>query len=148
MQLICSAEYGGRVLKYNLETKETVVLMRNLQFPNGVSLSKDGSFFVFCEGAIGRTNENGDSWVAIHNRRTFYTYFCALYPKVRKFLLKLPIPVKIQYLLQMRVKLHAVVVKYSQEGKLLQILEDRQGKVVRAVSEWKKRMGNCGWGVF
>ncbi|KAB1215676.1 Replication factor C subunit 1 [Morella rubra] len=54
MQLIYSAEYGGRVLKYNLETKETTVLMRSLQFPNGVSLSKDGSFFVFCEGAIGR----------------------------------------------------------------------------------------------
>ena len=54
MQLVFSAEYGGRVLKYNLETKETTVLMRNLQFPNGVSLSKDGSFFVFCEGAIGR----------------------------------------------------------------------------------------------
>ncbi|KAB1226975.1 Adipocyte plasma membrane-associated protein [Morella rubra] len=174
MQLVFSAEYGGRVLKYNLETKETTVLMRNLQFPNGVSLSKDGSFFVFCEGAIGRlrkywlkgekagtsevlailpgfpdnvrTNENGDFWVAIHCRRSFYAYFCALYPKVRKFLLKLPIPVKIQYLLQIGGKPHAVVVKYSQEGKLLQILEDSQGKVVRAVSEVEEKDGKLWMG--
>uniref|UniRef100_A0A0E0KJ26 Strictosidine synthase conserved region domain-containing protein n=1 Tax=Oryza punctata TaxID=4537 RepID=A0A0E0KJ26_ORYPU len=30
------------------------VLHRNLQFPNGVSLSKDGSFFVFSDGNRGR----------------------------------------------------------------------------------------------
>lgn len=54
MHLVFSAESGGRLLKYNPVTKETTVLERNLQFPNGVSLSKDRSFFVFCEGAIGR----------------------------------------------------------------------------------------------
>ena len=54
MQLVFSAENSGRVLKYNPNTKETTVLVRNIQFPNGVSLSKDGSFFVFCEGAPGR----------------------------------------------------------------------------------------------
>lgn len=54
MQLVFSAEDTGRVLKYNPTTKETTVLEKNLQFPNGLSLSKDGSFFVFCEGAIGR----------------------------------------------------------------------------------------------
>lgn len=41
-------------MKYNPQTKETTVLHRNLQFPNGVSMSKDGSFFVFCEGSRGR----------------------------------------------------------------------------------------------
>nr|KJB35496.1 hypothetical protein B456_006G117500 [Gossypium raimondii] len=50
MQLVFSSENSGRLLKYNLYTKETAVLVRNLQFPNGVSLSKDGSFLVFCEG--------------------------------------------------------------------------------------------------
>lgn len=54
MQLVFSAEDTGRVLKYNPTTKETTVLEKNLQFPNGLSLSKDGSFFVFCEGSIGR----------------------------------------------------------------------------------------------
>ncbi|KAG6619748.1 hypothetical protein I3843_13G110200 [Carya illinoinensis] len=174
MQLVFSAENTGRVLKYNPTTKETSVLLRNLQFPNGVSLSKDGSFFVFCEGSIGRlrkywlkgekagtsevlavlpgfpdnvrTNEKGDFWVAIHCRRSIYTYFCALYPKIRKFLLKLPIPGKLQYMLHIGGRPHAAIVKYSPEGKLLQILEDSQGKVVKVVSEVEEKDGQLWMG--
>lgn len=54
MQLVFTSEPSGRLLKYNPVTKETTVLLRNLQFPNGVSLSKDGTFLVFCEGSRGR----------------------------------------------------------------------------------------------
>jgi sugar lactone lactonase YvrE len=54
MQLVFAGDPSGRLLKYDPKTKETTVLHRNLQFPNGVSLSKDGSFFVFCEGSRGR----------------------------------------------------------------------------------------------
>ncbi|GMP91752.1 hypothetical protein CsSME_00042301 [Camellia sinensis var. sinensis] len=174
MQLVFSAEDSGKVLKYNPNTKETTVLVRNLQFPNGVSLSKDGSFFVFCEGSVGRlrkywlkgkkagtsevmavlpgfpdnvrTNDKGEFWVAVHCRRTYYTYLCALYPKVRKFLLKLPIPAKIQYHLHTGGKLHAVAVKYSPEGELIQILEDSEGKVVKAISEVEEKDGKLWMG--
>lgn len=174
MQLVFSGEDSGRVLKYNPTTKETTVLMRNLQFPNGVSMSKDGSFFVVCEGAIGRllkywlkgekagtseilailpgfpdnvrTNEEGNFWVAVHCRRTFYIYFCAAYPKLRKFLLKLPISAKLQYLFHIGGRLHAVAVKYSPEGKLLQILEDSEGKVMKAISEVEERDGKLWMG--
>ncbi|GMY24137.1 protein STRICTOSIDINE SYNTHASE-LIKE 3 [Fagus crenata] len=174
MQLVFSAEDTGRVLKYNPSTKETTVLVRNIQFPNGVSLSKDGSFFVFCEGSIGRlrkywlkgekagtsevfailpgfpdnvrTNEKGEFWVAVHCRRSMYTYLCSLYPKIRTFILKLPIPAKIQFLLHIGGRPHAVVVKYSQEGKLLQILEDSQGKVVKAISEVEEKDGKLWMG--
>lgn len=174
MQLVFSAEDGGRVLKYNPTTKETTVLVRNVQFANGVSLSKDGTFFVFCEGSIGRlrkywlkgdkagtseviailpgfpdnvrTNDEGNFWVAIHCRRSFYTYLCALYPKLRMFTLKLPISAKIQYLLHIGGRLHGVAVKYSPEGKLLQILEDSQGKVVKAISEVEERDGKLWMG--
>lgn len=54
LQLVFSGEDDGRVLKYDPKTKETIVLLRNIQFPNGLSLSKDGTFFVFCEGSLGR----------------------------------------------------------------------------------------------
>lgn len=54
MQLVFSGDNSGRVLKYDPIAKKAVVLVSNLQFPNGVSISKDGSFFVFCEGDIGR----------------------------------------------------------------------------------------------
>lgn len=54
IQLVFSAEDSGRVLEYDPRTKETTVLTRNIQFPNGLPLSKDGSFFIFCEGSKGR----------------------------------------------------------------------------------------------
>ena len=54
MQLVFSGEGGGRVLKYDPITKKTSVLVNDIQFPNGITLSKDGSFLLFCEGAIGR----------------------------------------------------------------------------------------------
>ncbi|CAI9105824.1 OLC1v1004839C2 [Oldenlandia corymbosa var. corymbosa] len=174
MQLVFSGDDSGRLLKYNPQTKETTVLVKGLQFPNGVSMSKDRSFVVFCEGSIGRlrkywlkgekagtsevmavlpgfpdnirTNEKGDFWVAIHCRRTIYAYVCALYPKLRMFLLKLPISTKIHYLLQIGGRPHAVVAKYSPEGKVLQILEDRPGKVVRAVSEVEEKDGKLWMG--
>ncbi|KAL2510998.1 Protein STRICTOSIDINE SYNTHASE-LIKE 3 [Abeliophyllum distichum] len=169
LQLVFSGENSGRVLKYNPRTKEATVLVRNLQFPNGLSLSKDGSFFVFCEGSVGRlrkywlkgekagtsevmavlpgfpdnvrTSEDGDFWVAVHCRRTIYSHLSALYPKVRMFLLKLPISAKLHYLMQIGGRPHAVVVKYSPDGKLIKILEDRQGKVVKVVSEVEEKDG-------
>ena len=75
-----------------------------------------------------------------------YNYITGIYPKLRKFLLKLPIPVKIQYSLLVGGRLHAAVVKYSPEGKLLQVLEDSQGKVVRAVSEVEEKDGKLWMG--
>ena len=169
MQLIFSAEPSGRLLKYDPNTKETTVLLRDLQFPNGVSLSKDKSFFLFCEGLHGRlskywlkgekagttevfatlpgfpdnvrTNEKGEFWVAIHCRRTLYAYLISIYPRLRKFLLSLPIPVKYHYMFHIGGKLHALIIKYGPDGEILEVLEDRQGKVVRAVSEVEEKDG-------
>ncbi|KAF8116192.1 hypothetical protein N665_0020s0048 [Sinapis alba] len=174
MHLIVSGEDTGRVLKYNPETKETTTLLRNLQFPNGLSLGKDGSFFIFCEGSIGRlrkywlkgekagtsevvallhgfpdnirTNKDGDFWVAVHCHRNIFTHVMAHYPNVRKFFLKLPITVKFQYLLQVGGWPHAVAVKYSEDGKVLKVLEDKQGKVVKAVSEVEEKDGKLWMG--
>lgn len=88
-----------------------------------------------------RTNEKGEFWVAIHTRRSMYTYICAFRTKLRTFLLKLPIPIKFHYLLSIGGRLHAVVIKYGPDGNILQILEDTQGKVVRAVSEVEEKDG-------
>lgn len=174
LQLVFSGDDSGKVLKYNTATKETTVLVRNIQFPNGISLSKDGSFVVFCEGVVGRlrkywlkgdkagtseivailpgypdnvrVNEDGDFWVALHCRRNLYSHYTGIYPKIRKIILKLPIPIKIQYLLQIGGRQHAAVIKYSSHGKILQILEDSEGKVVRAVSEVEEKDGQLWMG--
>ncbi|VVA90501.1 unnamed protein product [Arabis nemorensis] len=174
MQLIVSGEDTGRVLKYNPETKETTTLLTNLQFPNGLSLGKDESFFIFCEGSIGRlrkywlkgekagtsevvallhgfpdnirTNKDGDFWVAIHCHRNIFTHEMAHHTSLRKFFLKLPITVKFQYLLQVGGWPHGVAVKYSEDGKVLKVLEDKQGKVVKAVSEIEEKDGKLWMG--
>ncbi|XP_071706138.1 protein STRICTOSIDINE SYNTHASE-LIKE 3-like [Rutidosis leptorrhynchoides] len=174
LQLIFFGEDSGRVLKYDPITKKITVLVRNLQFPNGVSLSKDKSFFVYAEGCRGRlikywlkgdkagttevmailpgfpdnvrTNENGEFWVAIHTRWSMYTYLCNLNIKVRTFLLKLPIPIKYHYLINIGGRLHALIIKYSADGKILKVLEDAQGKVVRAVSEVEEKDGKLWMG--
>ncbi|KAG6520230.1 hypothetical protein ZIOFF_017268 [Zingiber officinale] len=177
MQLVFTGDPSGRLLKYNPVTKETTVLRRGLQFPNGVSLSKDGSFFLFCEGSRGRsaaaflhllgrywlkgekagtfdvfanlpgfpdnirTNEKGDFWVAIHCRRSMYADVMSHYFRLRKFLLRLPIPAKFHFLMQIGGKPHALIMKYSPAGELLEVLEDSEGKVVRAVSEVEEKDG-------
>lgn len=88
-----------------------------------------------------RTNEKGEFWVAIHCRRSIYAHILGLYPKLRQAWLQLPISAKLHYLMQIGGRPHAVVVKYSEDGKLLQILEDRPGKVVKAVSEVEEKDG-------
>lgn len=169
MQLIFSAEPSGRLLKYNPVTKETTVLLRNLQFPNGVSLSKDRSFFVFSECVSGRlrrywlkgekagtsdifaqlpgfpdnvrTNEKGEFWVALHCRPSIFVYFLNKHLLLTKLLLKLPVPAKYIYLLRIGGRIHGIIAKYSSEGKLIELLEDQQGKVVRAASEVEEKDG-------
>jgi len=41
---------------------------------------------------------------------------------------------------------HGIIAKYSPEGKLLQVLEDRPGKVVRVISEVEERDGKLWMG--
>lgn len=51
---LMEADDTGRLIKYNPTTKETTVLLNNLRFPNGVAVSKDGTFIVMAEGRLGR----------------------------------------------------------------------------------------------
>ncbi|KAJ8446158.1 hypothetical protein Cgig2_015929 [Carnegiea gigantea] len=115
LQLVFSGEDTGRVLKYDPVTKETTVLVKNIRFPNGLTLSKDGAFFLFCEGSLGRCNS-------------------------------LPIKAKYHYTVHIGGWQHGIIAKYSPEGELLQVLEDRPGKVVRAISEVEERDGKLWMG--
>ncbi|KAJ3697156.1 hypothetical protein LUZ61_000861 [Rhynchospora tenuis] len=174
IQQILSGEPTGRLLKYDPKKKETTVLLRDLYMPNGVSMSKDKSFVVFCEGPLGRlsrywlkgektgtsgvfvvlpgfpdnvrTNDKGEFWVAIHFMRTKFSHFFSRHTSFRKIMLKLPIPAKYHYLALIGGRLHGAIVKYSPEGELVEILEDRQGKVVKAVSEVEEKDGKLWMG--
>ncbi|GAB4824584.1 cohesin loading factor Ssl3 [Ancistrocladus abbreviatus] len=174
VQLDFSADPTGRLLKYDPVTKETTVLVRGIQFANGVSISKDGTFLVYVEGSIGRlsrywlkgekagtaelfayppgfpdnvrTNERGEFLAAIYCRRHSYFNFLAKNPRFRDFVLRLPISAHYQYIAYSGGPLHAMVTKYSPEGKLLQVWEDREGKVVRGISEVEEHDGKLWMG--
>ncbi|GBM15750.1 Adipocyte plasma membrane-associated protein [Araneus ventricosus] len=47
--LIFENEAGGRVILYNIHSGEIEVLAKNLNFPSGVQLSKDGKSLLVCE---------------------------------------------------------------------------------------------------
>ncbi|KAL6987270.1 hypothetical protein U1Q18_013021 [Sarracenia purpurea var. burkii] len=49
ISLIASGDKTGRLMKYDPQSKKTTVLLNNLAFPNGVALSKDGSFILVAE---------------------------------------------------------------------------------------------------
>lgn len=70
-----------------------------------------------------------------------YADVMSRYFRLRKFLLKLPIPAKYHFLMQIGGKPHALIMKYSSAGELLEVLEDSEGKVVRAVSEVEEKDG-------
>lgn len=88
-----------------------------------------------------RTNKEGEFWVALHCRRNYYSYIMARYPKLRMFILRLPITARIHYMFQIGMRPHGLVVKYSPEGRLVKVLEDSEGKVVRSVSEVEEKDG-------
>ncbi|KAJ0048667.1 hypothetical protein Pint_16353 [Pistacia integerrima] len=54
---VLSKDTTGRLMKYNPETKEVTVLQRKLGMPNGVAVSKDGSFVIYAEAVFGRAQK-------------------------------------------------------------------------------------------
>ncbi|XP_010525477.1 PREDICTED: protein STRICTOSIDINE SYNTHASE-LIKE 1-like [Tarenaya hassleriana] len=168
-----SGEKTGRVIRYDKKTKEAKVIMENLHFPNGLALSKDGSFVVVCEPPsllvhrywlkgpkagsrdvfaklpgysdnIRRTAD-GDFWVAIHSKKGVFPQFALIHPWIGKFLMKTMKMELMVYLFEGG-KPHAVAVKLSEKGEIMEILEDSQGKTMTFVSEVQERDGKLWFG--
>jgi sugar lactone lactonase YvrE len=166
---ILEAESGGRLLKWDPKTKETTMLVRNLRFPNGVAFNKDHSFLAIAETGVGRVsrywvkgpkagthdedwiwmagypdniraNDKGEFWVAIHCRRTFVDMFFKTRPALKHAFLKLPISMKVLYVL-LSGKQIGLMYKYNEQGELLEVLEDQTGEVVRVISEVEEHDG-------
>lgn len=47
--IIATNDSTGRFMSYNPKTKKVKVLIRNIEFPNGVCLNKNGSFVLICQ---------------------------------------------------------------------------------------------------
>ncbi|KAH7281009.1 hypothetical protein KP509_36G025300 [Ceratopteris richardii] len=166
--LVLSGDDSGRVLKYDIKSGETSVVIEGLQFPNGVTLNKDESFLVISESVTGRLlrhwlkgpragetevlvvlpgypdnirlNSDGDLWVAMHCRRNWISRFSGSHPWLRRAFLQLPLPFTYIYKLFHGISPHGILAKYTTDGDL-EVFEDVSGSVVKYASEVDEHEG-------
>ncbi|CAN7013857.1 unnamed protein product [Brassica oleracea var. botrytis] len=148
-------------------------MMDKLHLPNGLALSKDGSFVITCEsgtntihriwvkGPKAGTNEvfakipgpmdnirhtpTGDFWVALQSKDSLFTRVFLSHSFVGKFFIK-TLKVDTAIHLVNGGKPHGIVVKLSGEtGEILEILEDSEGKTMKYVSEAYEREDDKLW---
>lgn len=160
--VLLEGEATGRLLRYDPPTKTTHVVLEGLAFPNGVQLSKDQSFLLFTETTNCRTmkyyltgpkqgkaelvanlpgfpdnvriNEKGEFWVAIDCCRTKMQEVFIHHPWIRSLYFRLPIPMK--YLARLAgTSMYTMISRFNDDGEILDVLEDKQGDVMKLVSE-------------
>ncbi|MFY9179042.1 MAG: SMP-30/gluconolactonase/LRE family protein [Venatoribacter sp.] len=156
-------EHGGhgRLLKYDPSTKETTVLLRGLEFANGVALSQDESFVLvtetgnydvirywlsgekagthelFYENLPGipdgiSSNREGVFWVALFAPRNSFLDWAAPYPLLREMVFRLPA------FMRPNTVRHAFVLGLNESGKLVANLQDASNQAFAPVTSVKQ----------
>lgn len=166
---ILSGDKTGRLMKYDRSTKEVTILISGLAFANGVALSKDGSFLVVAESSACRIrrlwlhgpkagevdtfaelpglpdnirrNSKGEFWVALHAKASPFSRFVITQSWAGNALLRLPLSFKQLHASFAGWKPHSSVMKLSEEGETLQVLEDCEGKALKFASEAEEKDG-------
>ncbi|CAA7060547.1 unnamed protein product [Microthlaspi erraticum] len=159
----------GRLIKYERSSKKVTVVLRGLAFANGVALSKDRSFVLVAEtttckilrlwlsGANAgtqdvfaqlpgfpdnvRRNSNGEFWVAIHSKKGLFAKLSLTQAWFRDLVLRLPISGPRLHSLFTGGRPHATAMKLSESGEVLEVLEDKEGKRLRFISEVEEKDG-------
>lgn len=162
-----SGERSGRVIRYDKKTKEAKVIMDNLVCNNGLALNKDRSFLITCESGTSlvhrywikgpkagtrdifakvpgypdniRLTSTGDFWIGLHCKKNLIGRLIVKYKWLGKLVEK---TMKLEYLIAFinGFKPHGVAVKISGEtGEVLELLEDKEGKTMKYVSEAYER---------
>jgi sugar lactone lactonase YvrE len=81
-----------------------------------------------------RMNDKGNFWVAIDCCRTRTLEVFSHHPWIRNFYFRLPL--KLNILGKMvSMKMYTVIALFDNEGNAIDVLEDRQGEVMKLVSE-------------
>lgn len=166
---ILNGDKTGRLLKYNISSKEVTVLLEGLSFANGVALSKDRSFVLVAETSGGRIrrlwlqgpnagkvdvfaelpgfpdnirrNHKGEFWVALHSKKGPLSRLAVFNAWAGKTMLRLPLSFQQLHSLLIGGKAHATAIKLSEEGSVLDVLEDCDGKIVKFPSEVEEKDG-------
>lgn len=168
--LILSGDKTGRLMKYDPRSKQVEVVLQNLSFPNGVALSENGDFLILAEtsncrilrywlktpkaGAlevfaqligfpdnIKRSPRSG-FWVGIHSKKEKVLGWILSKPKIGRFIVKL-IPNNIfkSYAYLSKLRGSGIVLRLSEEGDVLDLLEDKSGCKWNDVSEVEEKDG-------
>lgn len=168
--MVISGDKTGRLLKYDPNSKETTVIVSNLSYPNGVAVSKNGDFLLVAESSncrilkvwleasekCGRIeefgevpgfpdnikmNHKGELWVAIHSKRRRILKWLLSYSWIRIGLVKLPFNITKLFSYLSSLKGYGLAVRLSEEGEILERLEDKFGNKWRFASEVVERNG-------
>ncbi|RAL48307.1 hypothetical protein DM860_005731 [Cuscuta australis] len=160
--IMLEGESTGRILRYDPPTGETHVVLEGLAFPNGIQLSRDESSIIFTETTNCRVmkvwvegeregrmevvanlpgfpdnvrgNGRGQYWVAIDCCRTRFQEVLVRHPWTRSVYFRLPVPM--QYLARAAgMRMYTVVALLDEEGGVVDVLEDRDGEVMKLMSE-------------
>ncbi|XP_010906109.3 protein STRICTOSIDINE SYNTHASE-LIKE 13 [Elaeis guineensis] len=166
--IMLEGEATGKLLRYDPVSKTTHIVLRGLAFPNGVQISKDQEFLLFTEttncrimrywlqghktGQLEvfadlpgfpdniRMNEKGQFWVAIDCCRTPIQEVFSRNPWLRRIYFRLPL--KMNFLARLvGMEMYTVISLFNNEGKIVEVLEDRGGEVVKLVSEVREVNG-------
>lgn len=156
-------------MKYDPQSQQVIVLLENLSFPNGVALSEDGSYLILAETTYCRIlrywlktskagtvetfaqlpgfpdnikrSPRGGYWVAIHTRRRMITEWIISNPWIGNGLLKLPIDIMKAYAVFSKYTGSGLAVRLSEDGDVLETLEDKIGNRFRSLSEVQEKDG-------
>ncbi|KAF3778693.1 STRICTOSIDINE SYNTHASE-LIKE 10 protein [Nymphaea thermarum] len=167
---VASGDSTGRLMSYDPKTKEVKVLLKGLKFANGVALSRDRSFILVIESSgcrvtrlwlkgpnAGKTdvfahlpgypdnvkrNSAGEFWVALHGRKGPLSVVLQYDSWLKRAILKLPLNFQRLHKLFMRNRSQAMAIKLSEDGEVLDVLEDREGKSLKFISEVEEFNGD------
>lgn len=85
-----------------------------------------------------RLSENGDFWVAIHG---VPNPFLKLSVSIRRLFVRIPLPLTKIFSKVSARRGRGMIIRYGIEGQVLEVLEDKDGLVVKSVSEVKEKDG-------
>ncbi|PON75033.1 Strictosidine synthase [Parasponia andersonii] len=170
LSVILSGDKTGRLMRYDPQTKQVDVLLENLSFPNGVALSESNHFLLIAETTTCRiirywlqtpkagTSEvfaqlpgfpdnikrspRGGFWVGIHSRRKRIFELILSYPFIGKTILVLPFDIMEFYTHLSEWRGRGLMMRLSEAGGVLDMLEDGSGVKWKAVSEVEEKDGN------
>ncbi|MED6189112.1 hypothetical protein PIB30_092573 [Stylosanthes scabra] len=164
ISLILSKDKTGRLMKYDAQSKQATVVLKNLIFANGVALSKDGDYILIVETTNCRVlkywlntpkagtlehfadllgfpdnikrSPRGGFWVGMHSRRDKLIQWILSYDWIGKVLVKVPLDITRIYSYLAKLKgSSGIAIRLSEEGDVLEIVEDFVRNSISEVEE-------------